>query len=198
MSPNREHELARDGSLRDQGIGSVTATLRSPEPGKSSCLFWPDVVGALLFRWEVVDDRTAARNSILMHMARTPKARTVHKTLGSPFLTHISLHEDRVQPGVHPFTIRLLEQRLDLTLTTPVTFLVGENGSGKSTLLEALAWALGFNAQGGNKDNSYAEGADGHALRARAQAELAPARVGWIFPASRDLLQFRELSGRGR
>ena len=52
----------------------------------------------------------------------------------------------------------------DSTFTTPVTFLVGENGSGKSTLLEGLAWALGFNAQGGNKDNSYSESADGHAL----------------------------------
>jgi len=45
-----------------------------------------------------------------------------------------------------------------------VTFLVGENGSGKSTLLEALAWALGFGAQGGNRDNSYTENVDGHAL----------------------------------
>lgn len=97
-------------------------------------------------------------------MARSPKLRPIHRTLGSPFLTQISLHEDRVQPGVHPFTIPLLNERLGLTLSTPVTFLVGENGSGKSTLLEALAWALGFNAQGGNKDNSYAEGADGHAL----------------------------------
>ena len=97
-------------------------------------------------------------------MARASKPRPIHKTLGSPFLTQISLHEDRVQPGVHPFTIPLLKERLGLTLSTPVTFLVGENGSGKSTLLEALAWALGFNAQGGNKDNSYAEGADGHAL----------------------------------
>ncbi|WP_217705229.1 AAA family ATPase [Peristeroidobacter soli] len=99
-----------------------------------------------------------------MHMAKTSKTPVVHQTPGSPFLNRISLHSDRVQPGVHPFTIPLLNQKLDLKLTTPVTFLVGENGSGKSTLLEALAWALGFNAQGGNKDNSYAEGADGHAL----------------------------------
>jgi predicted ATPase len=97
-------------------------------------------------------------------MAKPSKARIVHQTLGSPFLTRIALHADRVQPGVHPFTIPLLERQLDLRLTTPVTFVVGENGSGKSTLLEALAWALGFNAQGGNKDNSYAEGADGHVL----------------------------------
>ena len=97
-------------------------------------------------------------------MARNSKARVVHKTPGSPFLTHVSLDPGRVQHGVHPFTIPLVEQGLDLTFTTPVTFLVGENGSGKSTVLEALAWMLGFNAQGGNRDNSYAEGADGHAL----------------------------------
>ncbi|MFE8152920.1 AAA family ATPase [Brenneria goodwinii] len=30
-----------------------------------------------------------------------------------------------------------------------VTFFVGENGSGKSTLLEAIAVAMGFNAEGG-------------------------------------------------
>ena len=33
-----------------------------------------------------------------------------------------------------------------------VTFLVGENGTGKSTLLEAIAIALGFNAEGGNRN----------------------------------------------
>lgn len=97
-------------------------------------------------------------------MARNPKARAQPRILGSPFLTRVSLKHDKVQPGVHPFTIPLLQQELNLTFTTPVTFLVGENGSGKSTLLEALAWALGFNAQGGNRDNSYAEDVDGHAL----------------------------------
>lgn len=83
---------------------------------------------------------------------------------GSPFIKGVGLRHDKVQPGVHPFTIPLLKADFKLAFTTPVTFLVGENGSGKSTLLEGLAWALGFNAQGGNKDNSYAEGADGHAL----------------------------------
>jgi predicted ATPase len=83
---------------------------------------------------------------------------------GSPFLTHVALHEERVTPGVHPFTIPVIENGLDLTLDTPITFLVGDNGSGKSTLLEALAWALGYGAQGGTRDNSYAEGTDGHTL----------------------------------
>jgi predicted ATPase len=97
-------------------------------------------------------------------MPRKIKSRGPHEILGSPFLTHVSIDPGKIQPGVHPFTIPLIERNFDLKLKTPVTFLVGENGSGKSTLLEALAWKLGFNAQGGNRDNSYAEDADGHAL----------------------------------
>lgn len=83
---------------------------------------------------------------------------------GSPFLTHVSLKPDRIQPGVHPFTLPWIGEQLDLTLTTPLTFLVGENGTGKSTLLEAIARACGFGSQGGNRDQSFAEGADGHTL----------------------------------
>ena len=94
----------------------------------------------------------------------TPR-RPPHRTLGSPFLTQLSLKEDKIQRGIHPFTIPLLEREdLNLAFTTPVTFLVGENGSGKSTLLEAVAWALGFNAQGGSRDDSFEEGADGYPL----------------------------------
>ncbi len=96
-----------------------------------------------------------------MPRRRPPAAVRTH---GSPFLVHLGLREDRVQPGVHPFTLPLFENGFELDLTTPVTFLVGENGSGKSSLLEALAWALGFGMQGGARDNSYAEGADGHPL----------------------------------
>jgi predicted ATPase len=39
-----------------------------------------------------------------------------------------------------------------LTLTTPVTFLVGENGMGKSTLTEAIAVAFGLNPEGGSRN----------------------------------------------
>jgi predicted ATPase len=102
-------------------------------------------------------------------MSKVPRPKGIH---GSPFLTQVSLLEERVQEGVYPFTLPLLAKGLRLSFKTPVTFLVGENGSGKSTLLEALAWALGFNPQGGNRDNSYTECADGHAL-GRAL------RVGW-------------------
>lgn len=85
-------------------------------------------------------------------------------TPGSPFLTTITLREDRIQPGTHPFDIPLLRDGLTVSLSTPVTFLVGENGSGKSTLLEALAWSVGFGTQGGNRDHRFEEGTDGHAL----------------------------------
>jgi predicted ATPase len=83
---------------------------------------------------------------------------------GSPFLTHLGLKEEKIQHGVHPFTLPLIEPGLDLEFSTPVTFLVGENGAGKSTLLEAIAWAAGFGARGGHRDQSFAEGADGHTL----------------------------------
>lgn len=43
---------------------------------------------------------------------------------GSPFLTHIGLKEDKVLAGVHPFTLPLLEEPLDIGISTPVTFLV--------------------------------------------------------------------------
>lgn len=46
--------------------------------------------------------------------------------------------------------VRSMIDRGGLSLTSPVTFLVGENGSGKSTLLEAIAVACGFNAEGGS------------------------------------------------
>lgn len=69
-----------------------------------------------------------------------------------------------MQHGVHPFTLPLFEFGLELKLASPITFLVGENGSGKSSLLEAIAWACGFGAQGGSRDSSFAEGADGEAL----------------------------------
>jgi len=44
---------------------------------------------------------------------------------GSPFLTSIALREDRVVPGTHLFDIPILSDGLTLTLSSPVTFLVG-------------------------------------------------------------------------
>ena len=60
---------------------------------------------------------------------------------------------------------------LDLRITTPVTFLVGENGSGKSTLLEALVDIAGLPVRGGGKGELADHGGE---------SELAPyLRSGW-------------------
>jgi predicted ATPase len=69
-----------------------------------------------------------------------------------------------VQAGAYPFTLPWLVPTTSLKFSTPLTFLVGENGTGKSSLLEAIAWATGFNAQGGNRDQSFADDAEGRAL----------------------------------
>ena len=49
----------------------------------------------------------------------------------------------------YPFSLPAVRGLGTLELHPDVTFFVGENGTGKSTLLEALAVALGFNAEGG-------------------------------------------------
>jgi predicted ATPase len=111
-----------------------------------------------------IEDVPTTSASIPQPMRKRSVERKPTSLPGSPFLAGVDLKPQFVQSGVHPFTIPLIANDLRLEFTTPVTFLVGENGSGKSTLLEALAWAIGFGAQGGNRDNSYLEGAEGHAL----------------------------------
>lgn len=52
----------------------------------------------------------------------------------------------------YPFTLPVVRSLERLAMHPQVTFLVGENGSGKSTLLEAIAVAIGFNAEGGSRN----------------------------------------------
>lgn len=49
----------------------------------------------------------------------------------------------------YPFNLPAVRALETLLLHPGVTFLAGENGSGKSTLMEAVAVALGLNAEGG-------------------------------------------------
>jgi predicted ATPase len=55
----------------------------------------------------------------------------------------------------YPFNLPAIRELDRLPLHPAVTFLVGENGSGKSTLMEAMAVALGFNAEGGSRNFSF-------------------------------------------
>ena len=55
----------------------------------------------------------------------------------------------------YPFNIEIIKNLNEITLTSPVTFLVGENGIGKSTLIEAIAVALGLPAEGGTENFRY-------------------------------------------
>jgi predicted ATPase len=69
----------------------------------------------------------------------------------------IELRWDTVEsPGSFPFSIPAIRSLSKLEFTAPVTFLVGDNGTGKSTLIEALAIALGFNAEGGTRNFRFA------------------------------------------
>jgi len=55
----------------------------------------------------------------------------------------------------YPFNLPAIRHLKVLTFHPAVTFIVGENGSGKSTLLEAIAVALGFNAEGGSRNFNF-------------------------------------------
>lgn len=77
--------------------------------------------------------------------------------LSSQFVSRVTLLRDKV-PGFdrYPFSLPAVRELETLDLHPRVTFLVGENGSGKSTLLEGIAVALGFNAEGGSRNFSFA------------------------------------------
>lgn len=68
------------------------------------------------------------------------------------YLREVSLRRDQVPDfSRYPFALPAIVHLERLTFPQPVTFFIGENGSGKSTLLEAIAVALGFNAEGGSR-----------------------------------------------
>ena len=73
-----------------------------------------------------------------------------------PYLQSISLKRDRIKSfDYYPFCIPAVRELSTLEFGKNVTIFVGENGSGKSTLLEAIAVALGFNAEGGSKNFNF-------------------------------------------
>lgn len=73
--------------------------------------------------------------------------------ISSQFLQRMSLRRDTVESFErYPFNLPAVCSLDRLDFHPKVTFFIGENGSGKSTLLEAIAVALGFNAEGGSKN----------------------------------------------
>ena len=52
--------------------------------------------------------------------------------------------------------VRQLLRGEPMEFSRPVTVFVGENGTGKSTILEAIAVAMGFNAEGGGREHRFA------------------------------------------
>lgn len=74
-----------------------------------------------------------------------------------PYLSEVSLKPSAVaHTDQFPFTLPVVRSLERLAMHPNVTFLIGENGSGKSTLLEAIAVALGFNAEGGSRNFRFA------------------------------------------
>ncbi len=59
-----------------------------------------------------------------------------------------------------PFFLPLFSKNLKIEFNKPITFILGDNGAGKSTLLESLAYNIGFNILGGNKNHLYSDNAN--------------------------------------
>ncbi len=72
------------------------------------------------------------------------------------FIKNVILKRDKIDDfNKYPFNIDIIRNFEQLDFTAPVTFFVGENGTGKSTLIEAIAVALGLNAEGGTENFYY-------------------------------------------
>jgi predicted ATPase len=104
-------------------------------------------------------------------VARMARARDRRRFGSGPFVVGAAL---RYEGDGWPFDLPAVRALPSLRFDRPVTFLVGENGSGKSTLVEAIAWALGFDAQGGTTGDEMGHRARGdNALGAALHLELS-------------------------
>lgn len=72
------------------------------------------------------------------------------------FIDKIRLNRDKINSfDEYPFNIKIIKDFNELNFTEPVTFFIGENGTGKSTFLEAIAIAMGLNAEGGTQNFNF-------------------------------------------
>jgi predicted ATPase len=74
--------------------------------------------------------------------------------LEPPFLKRLALREERIEPGVFPFTLPYAGRAFELSFEASVAFLIGDNGTGKSTLIEAIADQCGLSPYGGSRDHA--------------------------------------------
>lgn len=106
--------------------------------------------------------------------------------LPSQFVFHLALQRDKVESFErYPFNLAAVRTLDRLELHPKVTFFVGENGSGKSTLLEALAVAMGFNAEGGSRNFHFGTRASHSVLHEvlRVAKGFKQPRDGWFLRA---------------
>lgn len=76
--------------------------------------------------------------------------------MNNNYVNQVRLKRDSVLDfGKYPYSIATIKALTELEFDNTVTFFVGENGTGKSTLLEAIAVALGFNAEGGSRNFNF-------------------------------------------
>lgn len=87
-----------------------------------------------------------------------PRKKRAESDPGFPgYVREIRLSRGEIDdPGSYPFSLPAVRTLESLRLHPKVTFLVGENGSGKSTITEAVAIAVGLNAEGGSKNFRFA------------------------------------------
>ncbi|AUI87479.1 AAA family ATPase [Vibrio azureus] len=70
-----------------------------------------------------------------------------------PYLREIELKREKITTfDQYPFNVPSIKELDFIKFHPDVTFFIGENGTGKSTLIEAIAVAMGLNAEGGNKN----------------------------------------------
>ncbi len=77
-------------------------------------------------------------------------------SLDNRYIIDVRLERERVEAfDRYPFSLDAVNTLETIALHPRVTYIIGENGSGKSTLLEAIAVAMGFNAEGGTTNFNF-------------------------------------------
>jgi hypothetical protein len=71
-------------------------------------------------------------------------------TSAAPYLIRLQLKEEAASGHDYPFHLPQI-RNLDIEVTSPVTFFVGENGTGKSTVIEAVAELCRLPVSGGGR-----------------------------------------------